>query len=214
VLIHHASLSSRFIDSLPGSCSVRTAADADEARLIAAARQGDAGAYGSLVRRYQDRLCSSLMHICGSFADAQDAAQEAFLRAYLKLGSFTGASAVYTWLYRIAVNVAISEHRRRRLPPPGERALLGEKEPSDRAEEPEENLLRLERAALVQQALDRLSDEHRTILVLREVENCDYDEIAQILDLPVGTVRSRLHRARLQLREKLVLVMDDSHERR
>src|SRR5262245_41465730 len=120
VVIQHVPLANRFVNSLPGSCSYRVPTDADEARLLAASRLGDAEAYGALVRKYQHRLCSSLMHICGSLADAQDAAQEAFLRAYLKLGSFTGASAFYTWLYRIAVNVAISEHRRRRLPPPGE----------------------------------------------------------------------------------------------
>jgi hypothetical protein len=110
-------------------------------------------------------------------------------------------------------NVAISEYRRRRLPP-GEQRRGYEAEPVDRTEPLHENLLRIERAAQVQQALDRLSDEHRAILVLREIDNCDYDEIARILDLPVGTVRSRLHRARLQLREQLVLVMGENGERR
>jgi RNA polymerase sigma-70 factor (ECF subfamily) len=171
----------------------------DESDLLAAARRGDAEAYGVLVRKYQERLCSSLLYICGSLADAQDIAQEAFLRAYLKLHTFTGASAFYTWLYRIALNAAISEKRRRRarsgLAPGPDRCLTSE--PSD------EQLLRQERVAQVQAALRTLSPDHRTILVLRELEHCNYDEISRILVVPVGTVRSRLHRARLELRERL-----------
>jgi RNA polymerase sigma-70 factor, ECF subfamily len=210
VVLQHSPLANRFLGSLPGSGSFHSAAEADEARLIATSRCGNAEAYGALVRKYQHRLCSALMPICGSSADAQDAAQEAFLRAYLKLDSFTGASAFYTWLYRIAVNVAISEHRRRRFPPPGGRLSTSGQEPTDRAEAVDENLLRIERAAQVQRALARLSDEHRTILVLREIESLDYDQIAEVLELPVGTVRSRLHRARMQLRQELLTVMGES----
>ena len=208
MVVQHAPLANRFLGTLPDSRTFRVPVEDDEALLIVASRRGDAEAYGALVRKYQHRLCSSLMHICSSAADAQDAAQEAFLRAYLKLDSFTGASAFYTWLYRIAVNLAISEHRRRRLPPHGDRSSTWEQEPVDRAEAVDESLLRVERAAQVQRALSRLSDEHRTILVLREIESLDYDQIAEVLDLPVGTVRSRLHRARLQLRHELVAVMD------
>jgi RNA polymerase sigma-70 factor (ECF subfamily) len=181
------------------------AEDTDEALLIAASRRGDAHAYGALVRKYQDRLCTSLYHVCGSLADAQDAAQEAFLRAYLKLGSYNGSSAFYTWLYRIAVNAVISEHRKRQTRTTTERACsLGDDSYSAKSVCPDERLLRQERVEQVQQALANLSDEHRTILVLREIESCDYDEIAMLLAIPIGTVRSRLHRARLMLREELI----------
>jgi RNA polymerase sigma-70 factor (ECF subfamily) len=179
-----------------------------EGQLIRSACQGDAAAYGTLVRKYQDRLVTSLIHLCGSLDDAEDVAQEAFVQAYVKLRTFAGGSSFYTWLYRIAVNAAISRRRRRREQPSIEskRDELG-LEPADDAEQADERLLREERAVQVQRAMGRLSDEHRTILVLREVDDCDYDEIAQILRLPVGTVRSRLHRARLQLKEQLDVIL-------
>jgi RNA polymerase sigma-70 factor (ECF subfamily) len=131
-------------------------------------------------------------------------AQEAFVQAYVKLRTFAGGSSFYTWLYRIAVNAAISRKRRRREQTciDMHRDQLG-LEPHDDGERAEDRLLREERATIVQRALSRLSDEHRTILVLREIEDYDYDEIARVLELPVGTVRSRLHRARLQLKDQL-----------
>lgn len=176
----------------------------DDGQLIRSACNGDTAAFGALVRKYQVRLCTSLTHICGSLDDAEDIAQEAFVQAYVKLRTFAGGSAFYTWLYRIAVNAAISRRRKRRekTSVDSKREELG-LEPQDGGEMAEERLLREERAVAVRRALERLSDEHRTILVLREVDDCDYDEIAQILQLPVGTVRSRLHRARLQLKEQL-----------
>jgi RNA polymerase sigma-70 factor (ECF subfamily) len=199
MLNHDAPLAARFLCHLPSAPPAFAAIEPSEAQLLAAARQGDAEAYGSLVRKHQDRLCSSLQRICGSLADAQDAAQEAFLRAYLKLDSFTGACAFYSWLYRIALNVSISEHRRRRRYAVFQRSA----EPGGNAERSDERMLRDERVAQVRTALHGLSPEYRAILVLREFENCGYDEIASILAVPLGTVRSRLHRARLQLRERL-----------
>ena len=150
----------------------------------------------------------ALLHICGSLDDAEDVAQEAFVQSYLKIHTFVGDSAFYTWLYRIAINTAISRRRRKRQETSVDTSrdafgqeILDDTEPAD------ERLLREERAVQVRQALTRLSDEHRAILVLREIEGCDYDQIAQILNLPVGTVRSRLHRARLQLKEQLDTVL-------
>lgn len=182
----------------------------DDGQLIRAACQGDAASFGSLVRKYQVRLCTSLTHVCGSLDDAEDVAQEAFVQAFVKLRTFAGGSSFYTWLYRIAVNAAISRRRRRRetASVDAKRDELG-LEPLDDGERADERLLREERAVQVQQALGRLSDEHRTILVLREIDDCDYDQIAQILELPVGTVRSRLHRARLQLKEQLDHLLGD-----
>jgi RNA polymerase sigma-70 factor (ECF subfamily) len=187
-----------------------TSVQQTEAQLIQAACKGDTTAFGSLVRKYQDRLCTALLHICGTLEEAEDVAQEAFVQAYLKLSTFAGQSAFYTWLYRIAVNAAISRRRRRREESSvdANRESFGI-EPHDEAEAAEERLLREERAVQVQRALSRLSDEHRAILVLREIEDCDYDQIAQILNLPVGTVRSRLHRARLQLKEQLDLILGE-----
>lgn len=176
----------------------------DDATLIDLALGGDAAAFGWLVRRYQDRLYTSLIHVSGSRDEAEDVVQDAFTQAYLKLRSFERQSAFYTWLYRIAFNAAISRRRKRRAEGSVEqvRAVVGD-EPADRRERPEEHLLRQERADLLTKALQGLSEEHRAILILREMDGCDYEEIAQILDLPVGTVRSRLHRARAHLRIEL-----------
>ncbi|MBW8884307.1 MAG: sigma-70 family RNA polymerase sigma factor [Planctomycetia bacterium] len=204
MLSPYAPLADRFVDSLSPAPIENPATEPDEAQLIAASRRGEAAAYGYLVRKYQRRLCSSLFHICGSSADAQDAAQEAFLQAFLKLNTYTGASAFYTWLYRIAVNALITEYRKRRTRLNTERSRSHSDEHiSLKSECPDERLLRGERVEEVQRALANLSSEHRTILVLREIENCDYEEIASLLGIPVGTVRSRLHRARLELRAEL-----------
>lgn len=183
----------------------------DEQLLILAARRGDSIAFGKIVHAYQDRLCTALLHVCGSADDAEDVAQEAFVQAYVKLASFAGESAFYTWLYRIAFNAAVSRRRRRREETSVEQAreATGE-EPYDDEEPAEERVLREERAVQVQRALALLSDEHRAILVLREVEGCDYDEIASVLGLPVGTVRSRLHRARLHLKEQLDAILGET----
>ncbi len=204
MLSAHAPLAERFYDSVTEPPLTHSIGELDEERLIMASRRGEATAYGHLVRKYQRRLCTSLFHMCGSSADAQDAAQEAFLQAFLKLNSYTGASSFYTWLYRIAVNALITEYRKRRTRAKSERSSSeSELQQSTKSECPDERLLREERVHQVQQALANLSAEHRTILVLREFENCDYDEISRLLSIPIGTVRSRLHRARLELREEL-----------
>jgi RNA polymerase sigma-70 factor, ECF subfamily len=176
----------------------------DDASLIAATLAGDNAAFGRLVGLYQDRLYNSLLRVVGSAEDAGDIVQDAFVQAFVKLSSFRGSSAFYTWLYRIALNLAMSRARRERKVA----SLDGMKsdwggEPTDGRPMPEANLEQRESVELVHAALAELSDEYRTILVLREIDGCRYDEIAEILDLPVGTVRSRLFRARLQLRDQL-----------
>jgi RNA polymerase sigma-70 factor (ECF subfamily) len=175
-----------------------------DALLVEAALAGDRDAFGQLVERYQDRLFNTLLRIAGSHEDAADAVQDAFVQAYVKLDSFRGAAQFYTWLYRIAMNVVLSRRRRRRPEASVEAAKerVGD-EPVDAASGPDEKLLSRERAQQVQSALDDLGTDHRKILVLREIEGCSYEAIAEILELPVGTVRSRLFRARLQLKEKL-----------
>ncbi|MCO6456965.1 MAG: sigma-70 family RNA polymerase sigma factor [Pirellulaceae bacterium] len=176
----------------------------DDARQIEAACEGDARAFELLVRKYQGRLFNTMLHVTGSHEEAEDVVQDAFIQAFVKLDTFRRESAFYTWLYRIGFNVAISRKRRHRFEDSVERnrELKGE-EPVDDGEPPGERLLREERIGQVHAALEALGEDHRAILVLREMEGCDYETIADILQLPVGTVRSRLHRARLQLREQL-----------
>jgi len=145
--------------------------------------------------------------VVGDHQEAEDLVQEAFIQAYVKLDSFQGHSSFYTWLYRIAFNVSASR-RRRKKPLVSMTAARDDEpssgiEPQDRGESPGERLLREERAGMVQAALAAIDEDYRNILVLREIEGCDYETISEILDLPIGTVRSRLHRARSELRERL-----------
>lgn len=178
--------------------------------LIAETLAGNQAAFGQLVTKYQDRLYHTAVHLLGSPEDALDVVQETFVQAFLKLDSFRGSSAFYTWLYRIAINQSISLRRRRKPMASVEqtRESTGQ-EPVDTADGPDRRLAQHERAEQVHAALAALTDEHRTILVLREMDGCDYEAIGEILNLPVGTVRSRLHRARAQLKELLKDVMQE-----
>lgn len=182
----------------------------DDARLIDEALAGDSGAFGQLVQKYQDRLYNTMVHVLGNRDEAEDVVQDAFVQAFLKLDTFQRASAFFTWLYRIAFNVSVSRRRRRRpeLSVDVGRELTGT-EPMDPGEGPDERVEREERADQVHRALESLNEEHRSILVLREMEGYCYESIAQILELPIGTVRSRLHRARLQLRDTLKEVLQE-----
>ena len=176
----------------------------DDASLIAATLAGDSAAFGRLVGLYQDRLFSSLLRVLNSAEDAADIAQDAFVQAYVKLDSFRGRSAFYTWLYRIAFNLAMSHVRRKHKETSlDQMKLLVGSEPADGQPAAEAGMLQRERAEMVHDALAELSFEHRQILVLREIEGCHYDQIAEILELPVGTVRSRLFRARCEMRDLL-----------
>lgn len=177
--------------------------DADH-RLIDATLAGDQAAYGELVGLHQDRLRNTLLRFTGSAEEAEDVAQEAFVQAYLKLESFQRSSRFYTWLYRIAFNLAVSKGRKRR-PRVSLNAVqeAGGPEPTATAPTPESPLLENERAELLHAAIGELAEDHRQVLVLREFEGLDYQQIAEVLSTPIGTVRSRLFRARAQLKELL-----------
>ena len=178
----------------------------DDQRLIAGCLQGRTAAFGELVRRYQDRLFNTVHRLVDNAEDAQDVVQDAFLNAYQSLGSFKGDSQFFTWLYRIAVNTAISLRRKQRVVHTIRAGRDGgEGEPLDASEfsRPEHALEKAEQERRVQNALQRLSPEHRTVLVLKDIDGQKYETMAEILSVPVGTIRSRLHRARLELREIL-----------
>lgn len=182
----------------------------DDARLIEATLAGDREAFGLLVERHQDRLYNALYRFLGSAEDARDVAQDTFLQAMTRLRSFRGDSAFYTWLYRIGFNLAMS-HRRRAKPMASIDRLhqaVGA-EPSDNGASPESPILAAERIEMVQSAINRLPDDQRQVVVLREIEECSYEQIAEILDVPLGTVRSRLFRARLLLKEYLEQMLQE-----
>ncbi len=178
----------------------------DDATLIELSVRGDRSAFGELVRRYQDRLYNSVYRVLGNADDAQDVVQDAFLNAYQSLRQFKGDARFFTWLYRIAFNAAISLKRRHRVPLSADLVGRGPPaEPLDESEaaQPGRGLERYEDIQRLQAALDRLTPEHRVVLVLKEIDGQKYEVIADILDVPIGTVRSRLHRARLELRDAL-----------
>jgi RNA polymerase sigma-70 factor (ECF subfamily) len=184
----------------------------EDQALIDACRAGQTEAYGVLVRRYQDRLYPTVLRLTGSAEDAQDLLQETFLRAFQKLGHFHGESSFYTWVYRIAVNLALSGRRRRR--PSLRLGGVGEVGPGEsladaRDSDPSAPLERAERDRLIQEALGAIAADHRAVVVLKEFDGLRYEEIASVLGIPVGTVRSRLHRARCELRDRLRCLVDE-----
>jgi RNA polymerase sigma-70 factor (ECF subfamily) len=176
----------------------------DEHRLIAQCLKGDAAAFGVLVRRYQDRLYNTVFRLVGNAEDAEDAVQEAFLHAYRSLWSFKEDALFFTWLYRIAVNAAVSLRRKRRVLARMDGGAPGRSdiEPPDVSDlaRPGHALEQHEQGRRLHAALGRLSPEHRAVLVLKDLEGHKYEAMAALLGVPVGTIRSRLHRARLELR--------------
>jgi RNA polymerase sigma-70 factor (ECF subfamily) len=180
---------------------------ADDHRLIVECRQGNTAAFGVLVRRYQDRLFNTVFRLVGNAEDAHDVVQEAFLNAYQSLDGFKGDALFFTWLYRIAVNTAISLKRRQRsaVSIDARRNGEGAVEPLDPSQEssPGHALEQAEQERRIQRALARLSPEHRAVLVLKDMEGQKYETMAEVLQVPIGTIRSRLHRARVELRELL-----------
>jgi RNA polymerase sigma-70 factor (ECF subfamily) len=183
----------------------------EEAQGVEAAKQGDAAAFGRLVERYQDRVFNTCVRIVGDRAAAEDLTQDAFLKAFSSIGSFDGRAAFYTWLYRIAVNLCLSARRRNARTPYSLHADGardgGRESPSlgvaSTGPAPDQQATEREQHQLVLAALAELDEDHRVVVVLRDIESMDYAEIADILNVPTGTVKSRLHRARLALREKL-----------
>jgi len=173
-------------------------------QLIAQTLAGNRDAFGELVTKYQVRLYNTMIQIVGSTEDAYDVTQDAFLQAYLRLDTFRRSSKFYTWLYRIAFNVAIGMRRRYRAHRMAE-SIQQEMHDRfvDRERQPDESLISKENIKTVRVAIDRLEHDFRSVVVLRELEELSYEEIAEILDIPIGTVRSRLHRARMMIHEYL-----------
>ncbi len=183
----------------------------DDRRLIAECLGGRRDAFGELVSRYQARLYNAAVRLVDNADDAADVVQDAFLNAYQSLHAFKGDAEFFTWLYRIAFNGAISLRRKKR--PTGSLDTttgdhgLDPADPSDLVR-PGHALERTEEDTLLHAALGRLSVEHREVLTMKDLDGLRYEEIAEVLGVPVGTVRSRLHRARLELRE-LLAPLDD-----
>ena len=177
--------------------------------LVLRAQRGDQSAFAALVSKYQHRVYNTCYRMCHNHADALDLTQSAFLRALEALPRFQARARFFTWLFRIAVNLTLS-HRRAQLRRPT--LTLRQFDNDGRPAEPvanrgpgnpSEGAEQAELRQRLENALDRLEDEFRAAVVLRDIESLDYAAIAEILDVPVGTVKSRIHRGRLMLRELL-----------
>lgn len=177
---------------------------------IAKVLGGDSDAYADLVNRHQRRLLGLLAHACGSRELAEDLAQETFARVYRKLHLFEGRSSFYTWLCRVAMNLLANERRKKRLENQTgrdgfEMTLLSSGQSSVAEKKVEQDELR----QCVHAAIGMMDIERRAVLLLRDFDGMDYEQISESLDIPIGTVRSRLHRARLEL--KSILEMRFGH---
>jgi len=184
---------------------------ADDAALIAASQRGDRSAFDELIRRHQHRAYQYAFRLTSNPDEAADLVSDAFLRVHHALGNFRGQSAFTTWLYRIVTNCYLDLRKRERTrqhlsldAPVGRDGEDVGREVVDVSEGPGAHAERDERERLMRQAVAKLPAYQQAMLTLFHVENLSYEEIAQSLDLPIGTVKSRLNRARLSLRELLV----------
>lgn len=189
--------------------------------LVRRVQSGDREAFSLLVSKYQRKLLRLIMRLVRDPAEAEDVAQEAFIKAYRALPNFRGESAFYTWLYRIAVNTAKNwlMSQGRRMPVMSE--ILDED--TDSADElgllqnhetPERLLMSKQIGETVNAAMDALPEDLRTAIALREIEGLSYEEIAQVMDCPIGTVRSRIFRAREAIAQSLRPLLDAAADRR
>ncbi|NOX59242.1 MAG: sigma-70 family RNA polymerase sigma factor [Planctomycetes bacterium] len=182
--------------------------------LVRQVQAGEASAFTTLVTKYQDRVFNACYRICGHRDDAGDLTQEAFMKAFQSIDGFHGKSAFYTWVFRIAVNLSLSwrrkQHVRRAIslddteggPGEGDQALKTTIA-SDQPHDPSRALAASENERRVANALSELDPDQRVAVVLRDIEGMDYQNIADTLEVAVGTVKSRIYRGRLALRELL-----------
>ena len=175
---------------------------------VRAAQRGEADAFEALVRLYEKRVFALTLRMCGNPEDASEAAQEAFLAAWQGLAFFRGESSFSTWLYRLASNACVNLLRREARHRTAAGPSLDDEELSldvpDTALSPQDEVERQELRSSIERGLDALSPDHRQVLILREMHQLSYEEISDVLSLDVGTVKSRISRARRQLRNYLV----------
>lgn len=180
--------------------------------LVAQVKSGDLDAFEQLVIRYETKVYTIAYRYVGNYNDASDLAQDAFIRVYRSINSFRGDSSFLTWLYRVVTNVCKDEMRRRakeKTVSIDEIVEKGKSPPAEMQNKPlEEAVLSREWQEEVQQILNTLSDDHRTVVVMKDIQGYSYEEIAGYLECSLGTVKSRLNRARHILKDRLLTRKD------
>jgi RNA polymerase sigma-70 factor (ECF subfamily) len=193
-----------------------TQAETDE-QLVRKSQQDDERAFGELVSRYESKVYSLALKMLRNPEDAEDVLQDTFLRAYRGIKSFKGNSTFSTWIYRITANSALMRLRKRQLPTVSIDDADEREAPiniADWAPGPVEQMLNQETQAAMTEAIDALPPEFRQVFVLRDIEELSNAEVAEILDLSVAAVKSRLHRARLKVRNRLATYFTEPPTRR
>lgn len=183
--------------------------------LVQRVQRGDMAAFDLLVRKYQHRIAALIGRYIRDWSECQDVTQDTFIRAYRAIGNFRGDAQFYTWLHRIAVNTAKNHLAANNRRPPTEDIEIGDAELYDGGarlrdtDTPERELMRQEMELSVMRAVDALPEELRMAITLREVDGLSYEEIAQRMDCPIGTVRSRIFRAREAIDAQLRPLLDN-----
>jgi RNA polymerase sigma-70 factor (ECF subfamily) len=194
----------------------------DDKELVATALKGDEAAYGELLERFRRPVFSLIYRMIGDREQAEDLAQESFVKAFNNLDSYNPKYRFSSWLFKIANNHAIDHLRRAKLSTVSihgsPHAADAEREEETRIvletpdESPEQEILALELGGEIEDAIRQLRPEYRTAVILRHIENRPYEEIAEIMEVPIGTVKTFLHRARAELRDALAHLRDDEEE--
>ena len=175
----------------------------DEAQLIAATQKGDHDAFAFLMRLYKDRVFNTALRFVGNWAIAEELTQDVFVSVYRNIGGFKGESKFSTWLYRVTWNLCTDWLRRNRRPDRRTEAVDEADALPDKRVDLEGEVLEEEQRVAVRDALDRLDEKYRSVIVLHYYQKLSYDQIAAVLDMPAKTVETRLYRARKALRESL-----------
>ena len=180
-------------------------AETNETELVRLARRGDPDAFEQLMTTHESKMYAVALRMCGNREDAQDCLQEAMIRIYKALQSFKSQSSFATWAYRITMNTCLDDLRRRKVRTSASLDAMLETgwSPSDEEDTPEHHALRSEQRRAIERVIAALPEDMRSAVVLRDVQGFSYEEIAKILDTNVGTIKSRISRSRMKLRDGL-----------